>query len=105
MSQSCWRTEYSSRLSTPEAAGVTVLDLREERSHSGRTEPWRNPGRLWWIEARLSFIKDAEDDSWRRLDRPLTDDKLRRVLQRYPGDWLRARRGRAAWPTRCCNPS
>jgi hypothetical protein len=38
------------------------------------------------IAARLAFIEDAEEESRRRLNRPLTADELRRVLRRYPGD-------------------
>ena len=36
---------------------------------------------------RLGFIEGAEEESWRGVDRPLTEDELRRVLRRYPGDW------------------
>jgi hypothetical protein len=38
------------------------------------------------MAARLAFIHVAEEDSRRRLNRPLTVEELRRVLQRYPGD-------------------
>ena len=37
---------------------------------------------------RLVFIEGAEEESRRGVDRPLTEDELRRVLRRYPGDWL-----------------
>jgi hypothetical protein len=35
---------------------------------------------------RQSFIEGAEVDSRRRLGRGLTDEELKRVLRRYPGD-------------------
>jgi hypothetical protein len=38
------------------------------------------------VALRLAFIEDAEQDSQRRLQRPLTADELRRVLRQYPGD-------------------
>jgi hypothetical protein len=34
---------------------------------------------------RTEFIAGAEEDSRRRLGRPLTHDELVRVLRRYPG--------------------
>jgi hypothetical protein len=38
------------------------------------------------MAARLAFLQDAEEGSRRRLNRPLTVEELRRVLQRYAGD-------------------
>lgn len=35
---------------------------------------------------RLAFIQGAEERSWREHGRGLTEDQLRRVLRRYPGD-------------------
>jgi hypothetical protein len=35
---------------------------------------------------RLAFIDAAEEDSRRRLNRPLTADERRRVVRRYPSD-------------------
>ena len=37
---------------------------------------------------RMEFVRGAEEHSRRRLGRPATDEELRRVLRRYPGDWL-----------------
>ena len=37
---------------------------------------------------RLAFIEGAEQESRRGDGRPLTEGELRRVLRRYPGDWL-----------------
>jgi hypothetical protein len=38
------------------------------------------------MAARLAFIEHVETESRRRLNRPLTADELRRVLQGYSGD-------------------
>jgi len=38
------------------------------------------------LRLRLQFLVGAEEGSLRRSGRPLTDDELRRVLARYPGD-------------------
>jgi hypothetical protein len=38
------------------------------------------------IAMRLAFIEGAEEDSRRRLNRPLTADELQRILLSYPGD-------------------
>jgi hypothetical protein len=38
------------------------------------------------MAARLAFIEHAEKESWRRLNRPLTADELRRAVQTYSGD-------------------
>jgi hypothetical protein len=38
------------------------------------------------MAARLAFLRCAEEESRRRLNRPSTVEELRRVLQRYPGD-------------------
>ena len=35
---------------------------------------------------RIAFIAGAEEDSRSTLGRGLTDEELRRVLRRYPGD-------------------
>lgn len=35
---------------------------------------------------REAFVAGAEEASQRRLGRGLTDEELRRVLRRYPGD-------------------
>jgi hypothetical protein len=35
---------------------------------------------------RIAFIAGAEEDSRRRLGRGLSEEELRRVLRRYPGD-------------------
>jgi hypothetical protein len=35
---------------------------------------------------RLAFIRVAEEESHRRLRRPLTNDELRTMLRQYPGD-------------------
>ncbi len=35
---------------------------------------------------RQAFVEGAEEDSRRRLGRGLSDDEIRRVLRRYPGD-------------------
>jgi hypothetical protein len=37
---------------------------------------------------RLAFIEGAEEEARRGIGRPLTDEKLRSVMRRYPGDWL-----------------
>jgi hypothetical protein len=37
-------------------------------------------------EKRRAFIQGAEEASQRERGRPLTDDELRRILARYPGD-------------------
>lgn len=37
---------------------------------------------------RLEFLRGAEEDSARRLGRPMGLIELARVLKRYPGDWL-----------------
>ena len=37
---------------------------------------------------RLVFIEGAEEESRRRVGRPLTEDELRRVLRHYQGDWI-----------------
>jgi hypothetical protein len=58
-----------------------VDDRRFILGHDPR--PDRRP--LLRIAARLAFIADAEEDSRRRLNRPLTAEELRRVLGRYPG--------------------
>jgi hypothetical protein len=46
----------------------------------------RDNRRLMRVAGRLAFIEGAEQDSLRRLERPLTADELRRVLRRFPGD-------------------
>ena len=35
---------------------------------------------------RLGFVEGAEERSRRELGRGLTDEELRRILRRYPGD-------------------
>ena len=35
---------------------------------------------------RIAFIAGAEEDSCSRLGRGLSEEELRRVLRRYPGD-------------------
>ena len=35
---------------------------------------------------RIAFIAGAEEDSRSRLGRGLSEEELRRVLRRYPGD-------------------
>lgn len=35
---------------------------------------------------RTVWVQGAEEESRRRLGRPLTKDELERVLRRYPGD-------------------
>ncbi len=35
---------------------------------------------------RRAFIEGAEEQSQREFGRPLTDEELRRILARYPGD-------------------
>jgi hypothetical protein len=46
----------------------------------------RDNRRLMRVAGRLAFIEGTEQDSLRRLERPLTADELRRVLRRFPGD-------------------
>lgn len=41
---------------------------------------------------RMEFLAGVEEDSRRRLGRPLTVEELERVLRRYPGD-IGSRRG------------
>lgn len=48
----------------------------------GRDEILARPRR----EMRQAFIEGAEEDTRRHLGRGLTDEELRRMLRRYPGD-------------------
>jgi hypothetical protein len=59
-----------------------VDDRRFTLGHDPRSD--RRP--LLRIAARLAFIEGAEEDSRRRLNRPLTAEELRRVLRGYAGD-------------------
>jgi hypothetical protein len=43
---------------------------------------------------RAAFIAGAEEDSRSRLGRGLSEEELRRVLRRYPGDLPRRQPGR-----------
>jgi hypothetical protein len=51
-------------------------------------EPIESPARRQALNRRLriAFIAGAEESSRTRLGRGLTDEELRRVLRRYPGD-------------------
>jgi hypothetical protein len=37
---------------------------------------------------RLEYLRGAEEETSRCLGRPMRQAELRRVLERYPGDWL-----------------
>jgi hypothetical protein len=65
---------------------TTVHDLMEKRFRGDRPERQSDRRRLFRMAARLAFIEDAEEESRRRLNRPLTADELQRVLQLYRGD-------------------
>jgi hypothetical protein len=43
---------------------------------------------LEWLRVHLrkQYIRDAEEQSLRKVGRPLTAQELRRILARYPGD-------------------
>jgi hypothetical protein len=58
----------------------------EKRFRGDRPERQSDRRRLFRMAARLAFIEDAEEESRRRLNRPLTADELQRVLQLYRGD-------------------
>jgi hypothetical protein len=58
----------------------------DKRFRAERPERQSDRRRLFRIAARLAFIAGAEEDTRRRLDRPLTADELLWVLGRYPGD-------------------
>jgi hypothetical protein len=58
----------------------------ERRLGADRPERQAERRRRSRMAARLAFIEGAEEDSRRRLNRPLTAEELRHVLQRYPGD-------------------
>jgi hypothetical protein len=51
-------------------------------------EPIESPARRQALNRRLriAFIAGAEEDSRSRLGRGLSEEDLRRVLRRYPGD-------------------
>jgi len=51
-------------------------------------EPIESPARRQALNRRLriAFIAGAEEDSRSRLGRGLSEEELRRVLRRYPGD-------------------
>lgn len=55
----------------------------DERRFKLRQDQRPDERPLLRIATRLAFIEDAEEESRRRLNRPLTADELRHVLRRY----------------------
>jgi hypothetical protein len=39
------------------------------------------------LRLRTAFLAGAEEESVRRLGRPLNATELARIVRRYPGDW------------------
>jgi hypothetical protein len=56
-----------------------------EEAGAKRFDRSRDNRRLMRVAGRLAFIEGAEEDSRRRLNRPLTAEELRRVLRHFPG--------------------
>ena len=77
---------YLHRRSRPTGSGVgsgTISDVSERYLEPTDSDSRRSALRR---RLRIAFIAGAEEDSRSRLGRGLSEEELRRVLRRYPGD-------------------
>jgi hypothetical protein len=64
---------------------LRVANRVDDRRFTSRNKPQPDKRVLLRIATHLEFIQVAEEDSRRRVNRPLTLEELRRVLRHYPG--------------------
>jgi hypothetical protein len=71
-----------------ESLGHQVSKKTDADADEGRSPPGHDHARRQGLNRRLrqEFLEGAEETSRRVLGRGLTEDKLLRILPRYPGD-------------------